>query len=176
MRFGILLRKMRGRLKMTDAIKDEKTNLAPPWTSYAGRVMRLFEHDDAVHVEYDQAELRVTLRVDGALKAEALAALMPSQVVYGNVVLKVDVVPSNEEPSAAETFRAAFAGNQILADVAEGFGPAGDISYALFVPNVVQIREDDISEFEGLTTMTCAQLAKSVLEDGHLFISSAPRE
>jgi hypothetical protein len=40
----------------------------------------------------------------------------------------------------------------------------------------LQLREDDISEFGGLTTLTYAQLAESVLDAGDVLISSSAKE
>jgi hypothetical protein len=87
--------------------------------------------------------------------------------------MTVNVIPSNEELTEADLFRRAFAGNAALVDVAEGFGPTGDITYALFAPETVQLKEDDVSQFYGLTTLTFAQLAESVLDAKDVLVSSA---
>ena len=149
---------------------EGKVKLAPPWITYAGRVEELFADDPSVHCAYDDCKL--TLRVDGADKADAIAALLPSEVKFGNVALEVAVIPSNAEPDAGELFRRAFAGNPKFRDVAYG-GPAGDIPYAMFEPAVVQLREDDISKYGGVVTMTCEELAASVLDGGDVRICSA---
>ena len=152
---------------------DEKLELASPWAIYAGRVKALFERDPKVRVEYDNDAPELKLYVDGAVKAEAIGALLPSEVGFGNVSMPIDVVPSNDGGDAAGMFRAAFEGNPALVDVMEGCGPCGDVSYALFAPEVVQLKEDDISEFCGVTTMTYAKLASLVLDAGGVLVSSA---
>lgn len=58
-------------------------------------------------------------------------------------------------------------------DVSEGGGPTGDVHYALFMPEVVQVDEDDISEFDGVATLTMAELARSVLGATDTRVSSA---
>lgn len=152
---------------------DTRTKLAPPWTIYAKRIEALFAAD--ADVEFEFIGYEVTLRVKGGDKAEAMERILPSEIPLGNVTLKVRVVPDNGEPTEAETIRRAFAGNPILADVAEGYGPAQDVSYAMFAPEVVQLREDDISKFDGLTTLTCEELAQSVLKVEEVRICSAPK-
>ena len=148
-------------------------NLASPWIRYAQRVEALFWQDEDVTVAYDDTDTSLNVYVDGSDKAEAIAALLPGKKEYGNVTLTVNVVPSNDEPTEADLFRRAFAGNAALVDVAEGFGPAGDITYALFAPETVQLKEDDVSQFYGLTTLTLAQLAESVLDAKEVCVSSA---
>lgn len=147
--------------------------LSSPWACYAKRVKKLFDGDPDVIVEHDDAEGKLVILVNGDDKANAIEQLMPSCKTWGNVTLAIEVVPSNDEQTEADLFRKAFSGNANFVDVAEGYGPAGDISYALFMPDVAQIYEDDISEFDGLTTITMAQLAESVLGETQTKVSSA---
>lgn len=154
---------------------EKDLKLGTPWAIYAGRVEKLFAADNAVEVEYDNDACKLTLRVDGQGKAEAIERLLPSTVDYGNVKLAIEVVPSNGEISEAEAFRVAFAGNPALVDVIEGCGLVGDIDFALFAPEAVQLHEDDISEYGGITTLTVKELAESVLQKGDVLVSSAIR-
>lgn len=152
---------------------EDIINLASPWIRYAKRVEALFWQDADVSVAYDDTDMSLNVYVNGDDKAVAIASLLPEKKEYGNVTLTVRVIPSNDELTEADTFRRAFAGNAALVDVAEGFGPAGDIAYALFAPDTVQLKEDDVSQFYGLTTLTFAQLAESVLESKDVLVSSA---
>ena len=165
---GNRLRKDGGKTAMENA-----PTLLSPWMIYVNRVMTLFADDDEVNIEYDDENVVLTLRVDNHNKADALFALMPSEKEFGNVTLKVNVVPCNNDEREEDMYRRAFEGNPVLNAVAEGYGPAGDVSYALFVPEIIQLKEDDISQFDGLTTLTYAELAKSVLDAGDVRISSA---
>lgn len=165
----MLLRKLRERIfRMC-----EKLGLGTPWACYVGRVKALFEGDPDVSVSYDEEAQVLKIRVEGGDKAEAITSLMPMTMTFGNVKLDIEVVPSNSDPSEADMYRRAFAGNPAFVDVAEGYGPAHDVAYALFMPDVVQLHEDDLSEFDGLKTLTYAELAKSVLDEGDIFVSSA---
>lgn len=150
-----------------------EATLKSPWVRYVGRVEALFSGDPEVRVSYDEEANVLKLMVDGEDKAEAIQELLPTTKVFGNVQLAIEVIPSNGEWTEEETFRKAFAGNVAFVDVAEGYGPAQDISYALFMPEVVQLEEDNVSQFDGVTTITFADLARSVLEDTNTLISSA---
>ena len=149
-----------------------KTEMYSPWQVYVNRLKKLFEHDKKVYVVYDEAN-RVDLYVDGTDKATALEALLPGKREFGNVTLEICVRRSNEDMSEADMYIAAFEGNDAFVDVIGGFGPARDMSYALFAPRVVQVHEDNISEYCGMSTMTYAELARSVLDLGDVRVSSA---
>ena len=151
---------------------EENVQLASPWIRYVGRLEALFSEDPAIAIVYDDDAKEVKLLVEGQDKAEALTALLPGHKEFGNVTLDVKVVPANGEMTEEDMYQWAFAGNPIFRDVVCGEGPAGDVSYALFAPQVVQLREDDISEYDGYATLTFAELAKSVLETGDVKISS----
>lgn len=151
----------------------EDLKLGTPWTIYANRIKALFEYDKDVRVEYDDESHNLTIYVDGSDKAESIKRLLPSDMTYGNVVLSITVVPSNLLGTEEDLFRKAFEGNPALESVAGNLGPAGDVSYALFAPAITQIYEDDLSEFDGMKTITYAEIAKSVLKEGSVRISSA---
>ena len=151
----------------------EDLKLGTPWTIYANRVKALFEYDKDVRVEYDYETRKLVVHVDGSDKAESIKRLLPSSMTYGNVVLSIAIVPSDLLGTEEDLFRKAFEGNPALESVVESCGPAGDVSYALFAPAITQIHEDDLSEFDGMKTITYAELAKSVLKEGSVRISSA---
>lgn len=150
----------------------EKTKMYSPWQVYVNRLRKLFEHDEKVYVVYDEAN-KVELYVDGTDKANALEALLPSKMEFGNFTLEICVHRSNKDMSEADMYIAAFEGNEAFVDVIGGFGPARDMSYALFAPCVVQVHEDNISEYCGMSTMTYAELARAVLDSGDVRVSSA---
>lgn len=168
---GALLRSL---AKIVERIvhMEENVQLASPWVRYVRRLEALFGEDPAIAILYDEDAQTVKLTVDGKDKAEALEALLPGRKDFGNVTLDIVIVPANGDMSEEDMYQWAFAGNPIFHDVVEGFGPAWDVSYALFAPKVVQLREDDISEYDGFKTLTAAQLAKSVLDEGEVRISS----
>lgn len=152
---------------------DEKLGLKTPWMRYANRVKRLFEDDPEVRVDFDNDAKVLTLLVTGDDKAMCLEALLPSELEFGSMTMAITVKPSNADLTEADMFRKAFANNPLFVDVEEGYGPAHDVSYALFMPDAVQVEEDDISQYCGVTTTTAAELVKSVLGQTDTLVSSA---
>lgn len=148
-------------------------NLRSPWEIYCKRVEALFDNDPDVITLYDAAEVKLSLLVNGDDKAQAIESLLPPSRQFGNVTLDIEVIPSNDQPTESDVFRRAFSGNAAFVDVVDGYGPVGDVSYALFLPEVAQIPEDDISEFGGMTTITYADLAEYVLDGTSVRISSS---
>lgn len=160
-------------VKVDGTETEMEMGLASPWALYAAEAKALFGPDPEVAVEYDNDEHRLTLRVDDSVKAEALAAIMPSMVDFGSGTLEVRVVPSNSEASVAQLIRRAFAGNPALSEVVEAEVRGGTDTYALFVPAATQVRTDDIRSPWGLSTTTYEQLARDVLGAVPAFVSSA---
>jgi len=147
--------------------------LSTPWQTYYRQVYALFDPDPEVAVMFDDGEEKVlTLYVDNGIKANAIAALMPTEKQFGNVTVKVNVVPSNAEESTDMLFRHAFCGNPIFSDVevAEGIF-TNPIYYVIFEPSIVQFWNDDLSDANGVCTTLPQDVAKEVFEskDGVFF-------
>lgn len=156
----------------------DEVGLKSPWMTYVTLVKALFEHDDDVLVDYDSDDAELTLFVDDAIKADALAqmqerGIFPAEREYGNVTLKVNVVPANDAASETDLYMAAFNGNPAFAGIG-GIEQMGlTLSYALFAPVAVQYYSDDLSEYGGITTTTYAELAKEVFDAKDVLISSS---
>ena len=161
---------------MADIKKEERWGrqlvLGTPWSLYAQRVKSLFGPDPDVTVEYQDDARFLLLRVKGSAKAAAISALLPSEMDYGSVILRIEVTQVFGDPGEdRKLFDDAFGGNPVFSGTAMG-GIVGDIPYALFKPAVVQLHEDDVSKYEGLVTMTYEELARSVVEDTDVRICS----
>lgn len=148
------------------------------WVEYAQCVKALFEHDDDIIVSYDNNNTTVTLYVDNAIKADALMemqarGIFPAERQYGNVTLKVEVVPANDAVSETDLYAAAFNGNPVFDGIAGVESMGMSIAFALFMPAAVQYYSDDLSEYGGITTTTYGELAKRVFEIKDVKISSS---
>lgn len=144
----------------------DNLKLSSPWQQFVSEIETLFEHDDEVTVLFDNATYTVKLYVDNAAKAEALAQLMPSERVFGNITVKVEVVPSNSG-DILDVITTAFAGNPALTGVFETPEtlPFGGIKYVMFAPEVVQYYNDDMSDAHGLCSTLYADIARDVFGD-----------
>ena len=69
--------------------------LSSPWVEFYREIEALFAQDDEVKVVYEEEKNEVKLYVENARKADALAQLLPTEKTFGNVVLKITVIPAN---------------------------------------------------------------------------------
>lgn len=148
----------------------ENLKLSSPWVLYFRKVEALFEQDPDVTVEFDDANYELKLYVESAVKAEALQQLLPEEKEFGNVKIKISVIPADTDSvDKVSLIRRAFAGNPALVDVevVELFGK--DITYFLFEKEVVQYYSDDLSDIHGITSTLYQTLAREVIGDGEDF-------
>lgn len=146
---------------------NEKLNLSAPWEIFFCELKALFGADDSVHLIRNDDEKEIKLLVDGTEKAEALRELLPAEKVFGNVTLKINVIPSNvTATSMIDLFRKAFEGNPAVRFIGNGSGPiSSDYNYIAFEPEVVQFFADDLGNVGGYKTMLFRDVAKDVLGD-----------
>ena len=140
-------------------------NLSAPWMTFYKKVNALFKNDLEVFVLYDDEAKEIKLFVDNPDKADALAQLIPVTHEFGNVTLKVTVVPPNKvrygEPAEA-SFETALAGNGAFSyAVTVGGVLPFDITYVVFKKEVVQFFNDDLSDIHG----NCTTLYQNIAED-----------
>ena len=136
-----------------------RMKLSPPWNTRYSQIAALFKYDPEVHVIFDEDNYEVKLYVDDDDKASALATLLPDEYDFGNVTLKVQVVPANGEEvtlindgtSLDELFETAFCGNGAFAfaKTVSGVMLLDGITYVVFNKQVVQYYTDNLSDYFG---------------------------
>lgn len=148
--------------------------LSPPWVTFMHELSALFNQDPDINIKCDDEEPRIKLYVKTAGKAEALAKLLPVEKEFGNVVLKIEVIPANEEDKPVDLIRRAFEGNPVLEQVASVPSPYGEISYAVFKKEVVQFYNDQMDDAYGNKNTLYQEIAKDVFnqQDGVYFCTS----
>lgn len=62
--------------------------ISSPWVNYYHEIDALFGLDPEIRVDINEGENTVTLYVDNAEKAEAIAQLLPAERAFGNVTVK----------------------------------------------------------------------------------------
>ena len=143
--------------------KKKTAKLSPPWIGYARKVYALFGRDPDISVVYDEDEPALTLRVQGAAKAEALSRLLPEERSFGSVTLKIRIVPANSA-SGISDIRAAFQGNPALSRIESAEGVMSNpVHYVVFENCLVQYFDDDLSTVDGSKTTLYKDLAAEVL-------------
>lgn len=147
-----------------NSVEEEGTRMNSAWVDYATKVKSLFADDDDVTIAYDNDEPCLTLYVESAIKADALAQLFPEKKEFGNVTLKIEVLPANESVTIGDLFATAFNGNPAFGGIYDVDSMGYKATYALFAPKVVQYYSDDLSEYGGVSTKTYAQIARDVFD------------
>ena len=139
-------------------------NLSPPWIIFYKEVSALFEKDPEVNVVYHNENYEIKLYVDNQEKAEAITKLLPATKTFGNVVLKITVVPANKTgESKIDLFRKAFEGNEAVSFISSIDGILSNpINYVVFVKEVIQYYTDDLSDAYGMRSTLYQDIAKDV--------------
>ena len=145
-------------------INNKEFNMMSPWAEYLNQIDAFFKEDDDVRVEYDNEAMVIKIYVDGAAKAEALSKLLPTSKKFGNVEIKVNIIPANPlDTSRIGLFKKAFEGNRAVADI-ETISDisSNDFNFIIFKPEVVQYYNDDLSDFNGICSTLYQDLAKEL--------------
>ena len=150
----------------------EKVNLSSPWVTFYRELDALLGCDPEVKVNYDEEDNSIKVFVDNEEKAEALAELLPAEKTFGNVTVRVSVVPANRlGENKASLFQKAFEGNPALAFVKTEDKGLYSFGYVVFRKEVVQFFNDDLSDLNGNRSTLYQEIAKDVFgeTDGIFF-------
>lgn len=144
-------------------ITGKNTKMVAPWTEFANQVEAMFKEDKDIKFSYDDISKVITLRVNGNDKAEALTKLLPAEKEFGNITVKVKVVPANElGDSKIDLFAKAFSGNPAVSEITTVETLWGPLSFVVFAPKVVQYYNDTMFDLNGIHTTIYQDLAKEV--------------
>ena len=142
-----------------------KVNLSSPWLEHYHKITKLFGEDPDIRVIFNEEEYHIQLFVKGDQKANAINELLPDMVEFGNVTVKISVIPENIEfNSNEEIIKAAFKGNPVFSYVKsmEGESPL-PITYAVFKNKVVQYFNDNLHDINGNKSTLYQNIADEVL-------------
>lgn len=154
-------------------MKNLRLKLSPPWITYVNEVNALFENDPDITVAYDNSKMRLTLYVKGIDKAAALSQLMPIEKEFGNILLKIFVVPENGGKMHSllkdkqAIFEAAFKDNPALSFVRTTESGLWDFNsvYVVFQNKVVQFFNDNLKDVRGNMSTLYQDIAEDVFEE-----------
>ena len=162
-----------------------KINLSSPWVQFYHEVQAMFRDDSYVRVIFDEDNLILKLCVDDLEVAAALDVLMPTEKEFGNVTLKIEVVPANESKittsvtgcDPAQLFGTAFRHNMNFSFVRTVYGiMTNPITYVVFRNEVVQYFTDSLGDAHGLRSTLAQDIAKEIFNpiDGVYFCTDVP--
>lgn len=150
---------------------DVRLKISPPWVTYINKVQALFDGDPqiACNVKWNAPNPAITLACNNGDKVAALLQILPTEVKFGNIVLKVNVdgIPSNRAfVNKKELFEVAFEKNPAFA---YAVAPANDgynwfdMVYVVFKNYVVQFFNDNLNDCHGVISTLYQNIAEEVL-------------
>ena len=139
--------------------------LSSPWVSEARKLYMLFGQDPEIDVVYVAEDQEVKLFVNNPTKADALAKKLPAEKTFGNVTLKITVIPSNTEESTIGYFQKIFAGNPIVEEIVSDDTVPFGLSHVVFKNKVVQYFDDCLNDPVGAESTLYEDLAREVFVD-----------
>ena len=150
-------------------MKETNVNALSPWAEYIHKLEALFGQDPEITIRTDDSIPGIWLLVDDQDKADALAKLLPEKEIFGNVELKITIVPSNFSDSTKRLVEKAFDKNPAFA-FAKTIVPdmlinTNDITYAVFKPEVVQYWANNLGDIYGNKSTLYQDLAKDVFNE-----------
>lgn len=143
--------------------KDVKLNLSSPWITLFREMEALFAQDPEIKIVIDNDAMEIKLFVERASKADALMKLLPTERTYGNVTVKITVVPANcKEDDLVALYEEAFASNPALKEIVSVDSPLGSFNYLVFQRDVVQFFNDELSDLNGNKSTLYEDIAMDV--------------
>ena len=142
--------------------------LSAPWHTYYKELNELFKFDDEVRIVYDTDEQIINIYVESTAKADAMAAVLPTEKEFGAITVQINVVPANPTFKKAKSVRGSlyedlFRGNPIV--TIEGV-MTNPITYVIFKKEVVQYYNDSLSDAHGMCSTLYQDIASRVLNAG----------
>ena len=150
---------------------NAKLKILPPWTIAIRKLEALFDGDPqiAFNCDFRGVQPAVVLSCNNGDKVAALDQILPEEINFGNVSLKVavDGTPSNRTfTSKVELFDTAFSGNPAYAysvcPAEEGYQWIGT-TYVVFNNCVVQFAADNLNDCHGIISTLYETIADELL-------------
>lgn len=142
-----------------------------PWVIYYREVDELFKKDEEVFVVFDEENMELSIYVNNQSKASAIQYLMPTEKEFGNVILKIEVIPANgmrmrnvDETNILDIVCDAFRENDAVYTVT-GVRSMFDLIYVIFRKEVVQYFDDNLGDINGNCSTLYEVIARDVFRD-----------
>lgn len=147
-----------------------KLNMSAPWVTLYHQIVALFGDDPEIHaINYDEENNVIKMYVENSTKAEAIGLLLGTERTFGNVTVKIDIIPANplESGDITRLFNEAFRGNPAFSYLATADGIfSNPITYVVFKNEVVQYWDDNLGDVNGNCSTLYQEIAKNVIDLG----------
>ena len=169
--------------KTTTVVKSEsqKVALSPPWQIFYREVQSLFGRDREIKIFYDEPSQEIKLFVNNDKMADALTKLLPTEKLFGNVVISIKVISSNRKCRSYDDesiFDTAFRYNPVYCyskTYADVF--TNPITYVVFKREVVQYYSDNLCDINGICSTLYQNIAQDVMPvDGVYYCTNSACE
>ena len=158
---------------------EVKVKLSSPWENLYHEITAMFGRDEDIKNVINDDENEIRLYVTGQDKADALTALLPSEYQFGNIVVNVEIIPSNEKLTKSQLYRKAFDGNPVFsfAQSVEGI-MTNPIHYVVFAREVVTYFNDNLHDIYGNINTLYENIAKDLFgeSDGVCFCTETDKK
>ena len=141
----------------------ENVKLSAPWKILWKKMTALFGEDPDIELLYNDGDKVITLRVQNSSKADALAKILPAEKSFGNVTVRINVVPANDEDAAISVYQKAFDGNPAFSYAEEVEAAGFKATYVVFEKEVVQIPADNLGDINGNISALFQDIANEVI-------------
>ena len=147
---------------------EKEVALQAPWILCFRRLKQLFQYDSDVQVERGNNDEEIKLYVKGTHKAEALNQLLWKEKQFGNITVKITIIPDNEDVEATytELFEDAFKGNPVFRFGKHVSGQLGTFDFIVFTAIPAQYYSDNLFDYKGCTTELFEDMAKDIFDVG----------
>lgn len=142
-----------------------------PWVTYYREVDELFKKDKEAFVVFDEENIELKIYVNNQSKASAIQYLLPTEKEFGNVILKIEVIPANgmkmrnvDETNILDIVCDAFRENDAVYMVT-GVRSMFDLIYVIFRKEVVQYFDDNLGDINGNCSTLYEVIARDVFRD-----------
>ena len=151
-------------------MNNARLKILPPWSITIKKFEALFDGDPqiACNTDYSSGHPSIILACNNGDKVTALQQILPEEITFGKIVLKVGVdgVPSNRTfKTKKELFETAFQGNPAFA-----YAVCPDESYSWFSMTyvvfnncVVQFFADNLNDCHGVISTLYQDIAAELL-------------
>ena len=152
-------------------MNDVRLKILAPWVIVERKFEALFDGDPqiACNIDYSGAAPAIVLACNNGDKVTALQQILPEDISFGGVTLKivVDGTPSNRAfANKKELFEVAFSGNPAfvyaVSPVDEGYNWFSMV-YVVFNNTVVQFFADNLNDCHGIISTLYQDIAAELL-------------
>lgn len=144
--------------------------LSAPWHTYYKELCELFKFDEDVRIVYDTDEQIISIHVENAAKADAMAEVLPLEKQFGEITVKINIIPANKtglRKTRGTVYEDLFYKNPIVDDIVTIEGVmTNPITYIIFKKEVVQYYNDSLADAHGMCSTLYQDIAKRVLDAG----------